>query len=443
MRVDPHDLHDRVVLVTGAGRGIGRAIALHAARAGCRVAALSRSRDEVDATVDLISQSGGEAVALSTSVTDPAGVAGAIDRVLRRFGSIDVLVNNAGSIGPLGPFSETDLNDWWAAMDVNLRGTVICTRTVLPSMLARRTGRIINISSGGAATGMTYFSSYIVAKTAVLRLTECIAPELRPYGLSVFAVGPGTVRTTMSERSLTSESGRRWLPWFRRIFDEGFDVSADVPAMLVMALATGRYDALSGRFITVADDLDQLLASTDRIDRDELYALRVNRLPASGSAPALRAIAAAATAPSGLTLRLERTLPLALEDAFAAWVEPTAIARWFVHAADVQWMRPPEVDARAGHGFRFCVAGAKGMFDFTGTYRELRRPTRLQFTWRWETLPIIEGPGDTSVTVEFAESAGTHITVVQDHLPHSQALEAHRRGWERCLDGLALLSRRG
>ena len=86
--------------------------------------------------------------------------------------------------------------------------------------------------------------------------------------------------------------------------------------------------------------------------------------------------------------------------------------------------------------------GSKRRFDFTGTYREVRRPTRLQFTWRWETLPIIEGPGDTSVTVEFTESAGTHVTLVQDHLPHNEALEAHRRGWDRCLDGLARLSLR-
>lgn len=437
----PNDLQNRVVLVTGAGRGIGRAIALHAARAGARVAALSRSREELDGTVDIISRSGGEASAFVASVTDPNAIADVIDRILHTFGFIDILVNNAGTVGPLGPFSETDLNAWWAAVDVNLRGTVVCTRSVLPSMAARRTGRIINISSGGAAIGMTYLSSYIVAKTAVLRLTECIASELRPYGLSVFAVGPGTVRTAMAERSLTTEDGHRWLPWFRRIFDEGFDVTADAPAMLVTALATGRYDALSGRFVTVADDLDQLLASADRVDREELYTLRVNRLAGRASIPALQSINAAATAPAGLTLRVERVLPLSLEDAFSAWVDPTAIARWFVHGANVHWLSPPEVDARAGHGFRFRVAGGEGESDFAGTYRELTRPRRLQFTWRWEALPIIEGPGDTSVLVEFEESAGTRISLVQNHLPHSEALEAHRRGWERCLDGMAALSR--
>jgi NAD(P)-dependent dehydrogenase (short-subunit alcohol dehydrogenase family) len=111
-----------------------------------------------------------------------------------------------------------------------------------------------------------------------------VAAEVRPYGLSVFAIGPGTVRTAMSEHSLTSPEGRRWLPWFRRIFDEGRDVPAEVPARLVTALASGRYDVLSGRFLTVADDLERLLQSSSQIDREQLYALRVNRLPMSETA---------------------------------------------------------------------------------------------------------------------------------------------------------------
>ena len=436
-----HDLEDRVVLVTGGGRGIGRAIAVHAANSGGRVAVLSRSRGELDETVELIARSGGEAAAFPASVTDPDQVAGALDGILRNFGAVDVLVNNAGGLGPIGPFHENDARDWWAAMEVNLRGTVVCSRAVLPSMVARRSGRIVNVSSGGAATSMPYFSSYLVGKTALLRLTECIAAELRPYGLSVFAVGPGTVRTAMSERSLTSDEGRRWLPWFRRTFDEGLDVAADVPATLVTALATGRYDALSGRFVAVADDLDRLAASVDRIEREELYALRVNRLP-SRPAEAARSIHAAATRPAGLTLCLERSLPLGIEEAFSVWIEPAAIARWFVYGAGVSWVGPPEVDARPGRGFRFRVRGEKGLFDFRGAYREVTRPRRLQFTWRWAALPMIEGSGDTGVTVRFEESAGgTRIALVQEHLPHAEAREAHRRGWERCLEGMAALSR--
>jgi NAD(P)-dependent dehydrogenase (short-subunit alcohol dehydrogenase family) len=277
-------LAGKVIVVTGAGRGIGRAIAVEAAAAGARVAVVSRSKDELEETVTAISQRGGQGAAFPASVIDATSMANVFDRVVSCYGAIDVLVNNAGTLGPLGPFAENDRDDWWAAMEINLRGPAICTQAVLPTMLERRAGRIVNVASGGAATAMTHFSSYIVAKTALLRLTECVAAEVRPYGLSVFAIGPGTVRTAMSEHSLTSPEGRRWLPWFRRIFDEGRDVPAEVPARLVTALASGRYDVLSGRFLTVADDLERLLQSSSQIDREQLYALRVNRLPMSETA---------------------------------------------------------------------------------------------------------------------------------------------------------------
>jgi NAD(P)-dependent dehydrogenase (short-subunit alcohol dehydrogenase family)/uncharacterized protein YndB with AHSA1/START domain len=402
------------------------------------VAVLSRSKEQLDATVEAISQRGGTAGAFPASVTDAAAIDEAFAQIARSFGAIDVLVNNAGTIGPFGPFGENDRDDWWTAIEVNLRGAAIGTRAVLPAMIERRSGRIVNVSSGGAETAMTYFSSYIVAKTALVRLTECIAAEIRPYGLSAFAIGPGTVRTAMSEHSLTSPEGRRWLPWFRKIFDDGLDVPAEVPATLVARLASGRYDALSGRFLTIGDDLELLLEKTAAIDREQLYALRVNRVaPAVRTRPAIRSIADAAISPAGLTLRMERLLPLSIEDAFSAWIDPAAIARWFIHAADVHWVDGPEVDARPGGSFRFHVAGTAGAFEFTGTYREIAESARLEFTWRWRSLPIFDGPGDTSVVVELERSEGTRMTLVQTHLPHREALEAHRRGWERCFDGMA------
>jgi uncharacterized protein YndB with AHSA1/START domain len=288
---------------------------------------------------------------------------------------------------------------------------------------------------------MAYLSSYIVAKTALVRLTECVAAEVRPYGLSAFAIGPGTVRTAMTKESLTSAAGRRWLPWFRRIFDEGLDVPAETPAALVAALASGRYDALSGRFLTIADDLEALRQSTDAVERHQLYALRINRVPAAVSVSAAsRSIVDAAARPAGLTLRLERLLPLSIEQAFTAWIDPAAIARWFIHAADVRWVIAPQVDARPGGGFRFHVAGEAGGFEFMGAYREVATHTRLEFTWRWRSLPNLKGPGDTSVLVEFERCDGAHVTLVQDHLPDQEALEAHRRGWERCFDGMAALN---
>ncbi len=436
--MDPRELSGSVVVVTGAGRGIGRAIAIEAASAGARVALISRSSDQVDETVNAIARNGGESVAVPASVVDAASIADAFERVARCYGAIDTLVNNAGTVGPFGPFAENDGDEWWDSLQVNLRGPAICTRAVLPTMLRRRSGRIVNVASGGATTAMTYFSSYIVAKTAVVRLTECVAAEVRPYGLSVFAVGPGTVRTAMAEHSLTSADGRRWLPWFRRIFDEGLDVPAEVPARLVTALASGRYDALSGRFLTVGDDLERLMQSTGAIERDELYALRVNRLPMIESASAAaQSIMHAATGPSGETLRIDRLLPLPIEEAFSAWIDPDAIAHWFVFATGMHWVSTPEVEPRPGGGFHFHVAGADGAFEFAGRYREIAKYRRLEFTWRWQSLPLFAGPGDTNVHVEFEQVEGTRVTLIQQHLPHQHAVDAHRRGWQRCFDGMA------
>jgi NAD(P)-dependent dehydrogenase (short-subunit alcohol dehydrogenase family) len=145
-------------------------------------------------------------------------------------------------------------------------------------MIARRSGRIVNIASGGGATMFPYFSAYITAKTSLIRFSECLAHEVKEHGIAVFAMGPGTVRTAMSEHSLNSAAGRKWLPWFRDIFDQGRDLPPERPAELLRQLASGRFDALSGRYVYPADDLEQLLAAASDIETGKLYSLQVKRL---------------------------------------------------------------------------------------------------------------------------------------------------------------------
>jgi NAD(P)-dependent dehydrogenase (short-subunit alcohol dehydrogenase family) len=157
-------------------------------------------------------------------------------------------------------------------------GQVICAHAVLPGMVARRRGRIVNLCSGGGATMFPYFSAYVTAKTALIRLSECLAHEVKQHGIAVFAMGPGTVRTAMSEHSLNSPEGKKWLPWFADIFTEGRDLPAERPAELLCQLASGRFDALSGRYLYPADDLEQLLAAVEAIEAGKLYSLQVKRL---------------------------------------------------------------------------------------------------------------------------------------------------------------------
>jgi NAD(P)-dependent dehydrogenase (short-subunit alcohol dehydrogenase family) len=282
----------RTAVVTGAGRGIGRAIAQAVARDGMAVAVVARTASELDETVQLIAAAGGSARAWTADVTDEPRVRQTFREIEQQMGSIDVLVNNAGVLGPIGPFVDGDLQEWMRALDVNLRGAVVCAHAVAPQMIDRRRGRIINVASGGGTVPITYFSSYVTGKTALIRFTECFADELAPHHVFAFSVGPGTVRTAMSEHSLTSPEGQKWLPWFRRIFDERLDLPAERAAGLVSRLASGGCDALSGCFITPLDDVDAMLRDVPRIQREHLHSLRLQTL--SPLPPSLAAIRRAA-----------------------------------------------------------------------------------------------------------------------------------------------------
>ena len=177
----------------------------------------------------------------------------------------------------MGPLWEVDAEDWWRAVEVNLRGALLTCRTFLPGMVARRRGRIVNVASGAGTSGLPYFSSYVASKTALIRLTEVLAAELRASGVAVFAIEPGTVRTAMVEDILRSADGRRWLPWLQRVFDEELDVTPEHAAELVLLLASGRADRLSGRFLHRLDDLEAILGRTEEIAASDLLTLRLQR----------------------------------------------------------------------------------------------------------------------------------------------------------------------
>jgi len=282
------ELAGQVAVVTGGGRGIGRAIADALAVAGSHVAVVARSATELAERVRAIQAAGGRASAFQTDVTDAGAVRSAFAEIVRTLGPVDLLVNNAGIFGPLGPLWESDPAQWWQTMDVNVRGPLLCSHAVLPAMIARRRGRIVNIASGPAP--FPYFSSYATAKTALIRMTECLALETKPHGVMAFSVGPGTVRTAMTEHSLTSAEGRKWIPWYRNLFDRGLDLPPERPAQLVVTLASGKADPLSGLYITPFDDLDAMLGNVARIEQEHLHTLRVQPFGTSPSAAAIAAI---------------------------------------------------------------------------------------------------------------------------------------------------------
>jgi len=272
------ELRGQVAIVTGAGRGLGRVTALALARAGVRIGVVARSGEQIAETALEIRKTGGQALAVVADVSDAAAVEHMARQVERTLGPVDLLVNNAATMGPLGPMWEADAGDWWHTFEVNLRGPYLCSRALLPGMIARRRGRIINLATTAATVAVAHMGAYVIAKTALIRFTENLAAELINSGVSVFALDPGTVRTAMSEYVLESEAGKKWLPWFRKLFDRGRDVPAEKAAQLVVQVASGRADALSGRFLGIADDLEKLLGRLEEIKRADLYTLRIRKL---------------------------------------------------------------------------------------------------------------------------------------------------------------------
>jgi NAD(P)-dependent dehydrogenase (short-subunit alcohol dehydrogenase family) len=266
-----------VALVTGGGRGLGRAFAEALAVDGSAVAVVSRSADQLTDTVESITRRGGRALAHVADVTARGAAQRVIAEVEAAFGPLDLLVNNAGIAGPLGPLWESDGDAWWSAMEVNLRAPLEWSRAALAGMVARRRGRIINVASGAGTMTIPYFSAYVTSKTALIRASELLAAEVAEHGISVFAIEPGTVRTALAEQALQSVEGKRWLPWFKRIFDEGRDVTPEHGVRLVRLLASGRADALSGRFLTIADDVEALIAGVEAVRRRDLHTLRLRR----------------------------------------------------------------------------------------------------------------------------------------------------------------------
>lgn len=269
-------LAGKVVLVTGAGRGIGRAMALAYAEEGARVALVSRSPEQLTEGVREIERRGGTALALPLDITDPAAVEAGFARVEAEHGAVDVLVNNAGRFSAIGPVWELEAERWWSDVTVNLHGTFLCCRAVLRGMVARGRGRIINVIGGGTGNPFAYGSGYAASKAAVMRLTECLAQELAEGGhpIAVFAMGPGLVRTTLTEYQLHSPEGRKWMPRVERMFAEGVDVPPTRAAALAVALASGRFDRLAGRCFSINDDLEDLWMRQDEIIRKDQKTLR-------------------------------------------------------------------------------------------------------------------------------------------------------------------------
>jgi 3-oxoacyl-[acyl-carrier protein] reductase len=251
------ELQGQVALVTGGGRGIGRNIALELAAAGARVAVAARSADELRETAEEI---GG--LAIECDVSNRESVERMVARAASELGPIDLLVANAGISIDEHAAWEVEPADWWHVFEVNVLGVYLCCRAVIPGMLARGGGRIVNVASGAAYLPGSGSTAYSASKAAVHRFSETLANQLELHGIPVFSISPGLVRTRM-----TDDFGDD-APW----------TPPELAPRLVRALASGRLDRLAGRYLHAEhDDIDDLAARAEEIIANDLNAIRLRR----------------------------------------------------------------------------------------------------------------------------------------------------------------------
>jgi 3-oxoacyl-[acyl-carrier protein] reductase len=191
------DLKNKNALITGAGKGIGKAIAIALAEEGVNVILVARTQTDIDQLAIETSKLGVKSLALTADVSDINSINSAVEKALAEFGHIDILINNAG-IGTFGNFLELEPSAWERIIQVNLMGTYYTTRAVIPNMIERKTGDIINISSTAGLNGNALTSAYSASKFAVLGLTDSLMHEMRKHNIRVTALTPSTVATDLA-----------------------------------------------------------------------------------------------------------------------------------------------------------------------------------------------------------------------------------------------------
>ncbi|MBI4876097.1 MAG: SDR family oxidoreductase [Acidobacteria bacterium] len=263
---------DRNVLITGAGRGIGKRLALGFAAAGARVGLLARSKAELDLANLEISHAGGQALRLRADVRDFEQVAAAVELCTVQFGPLDVAVCAAAVQGPIGPLVEAPLREWIETLETNLLGFVHVCRAALPPMIARRNGKILALVGGGAADARPNFSAYSASKTAVVRLVETLAEEVRDHNVQVNCMSPGGSYTHMTDQILSAGERAGWAELERaeQVRLTG-GVAAEKQIELALFLASERSNHISGRFLHVGDDWRRLEHANIQPD---IYTLR-------------------------------------------------------------------------------------------------------------------------------------------------------------------------
>ncbi len=262
------EFKNKNVLITGAGRGLGKRLALGFARLGSRIALVSRSKSELDLAHIEIEQAGGNALRIKADVTDAEQLQMAVERAHLTFQSpLDILICAAGIHGPVQSFLNSSLAAWTQAVNVNLLGVVHACRAVLPHMVKRRAGKIIVLTCESDRPPHSQLSAYTVSKTALVRLVESIAVEVADSNVQVNCLDPGRAYTTLTDELIAAEDRLEAavVAEAREVRRTG-GASAELQLQQAMFLASEQSNHISGKLIHIGDDWQKLRNATLRPD---------------------------------------------------------------------------------------------------------------------------------------------------------------------------------
>jgi len=254
-------------LITGAGRGVGKRLAIGFAKAGMRVGLVGRSQAELDVTRLEIEHAGGSAHRLRADVRDFEQISAAVDRMTNISGEVDVLVANAAILGPIGPFVQHKPRDWSEVFETNVIGVMNACRAVLPQMIHRRRGKILVIADSSSSVPRPNFAPYSASKAAVVRFVESVAEEVREHNVQINCFSPGGAYTTMIDEILEAEDrvGSKEVEEAEQIRLTG-GVPAERQIQMALFLASERSNHLTGKLIDISDDWKKMERENTRPD---------------------------------------------------------------------------------------------------------------------------------------------------------------------------------
>ncbi len=271
-------LKDKIAIITGGSRGIGKAIANRFAQEGCNIILVSRTKSELEKTAESFQKQFPVNISsFQADIGNENEVASMINKTITEFGKIDILVNNAAIIGPIGEISQIKGKDFFDAIKNNIGGTVFCTKAVIPYMKSQKQGCIINLSGGGGLYPLPYYDAYSASKAAIVRLTENFALELEEFHINVTAISPGAVNTKMFDQQLKVDKNsigkKNWQALQDRLASGGDSI--DKVSELALFIACQNRKEFNGRVISaIWDNWENISNKKEKIIDTDTFQMR-------------------------------------------------------------------------------------------------------------------------------------------------------------------------